>query len=156
MDQPSAKVEQVWRTSRVTRALCWVGLAAFGVGAVVLLVLAAWPTDGVDRVGFLVFGLGLAGFAAYAWRGGLRTRIEARPFGLVVINPIRTYIVPWDAVVQVEPGYSGLLIIGGGRSVTAWAVQQANISEWLGRRSRSVRVAEEILAAARLHRPEGA
>lgn len=142
---------RVWHTALFTRAVCLVLLVATGSGGLLVLAVAAWPTPNTSRVDGFVFGTFLCLWAVAMWRCGLHARIEATPEGLVVRNPVRTRRVPWAEVVDVQPSYSGLDITGSAGTVTAWAVQQANISEWLRRRSRSVVVAEQILELARAH-----
>jgi hypothetical protein len=38
--------------------------------------------------------------------------------------------------------------LANGRTVTAWAVQEANLSDWLGRKTRSKRIAAELMDIA--------
>ena len=102
-----------------------------------------------DPVG-LVVGLCALAVALSAWRFGLYPRVTATNDGLTVRNPLRTTFLPWTEVLHVSPGYSGLEIDRpNGTTVTAWAVQEANISDWLGRQTRSKAIAAELMELAR-------
>ena len=101
-----------------------------------------------DRSGL---GLGLIGIALVlsSWRFGLYPNVTATDNGLTVRNPFGTSHVPWNDVVSVSPGYSGLVIVRtNGEAVTVSAVQEANIADWLGRETRSKRIAAEFMQLA--------
>ncbi|MGZ4531157.1 MAG: PH domain-containing protein [Mycobacteriaceae bacterium] len=76
-------------------------------------------------------------------RGSFCPYIEADVGGLTVRNPLGTRQIGWSEIRHVSPGYSGLVIrLENERSVTAWAVQEANVAAWLRRPTRSKRIAK--------------
>lgn len=79
------------------------------------------------------------------WRCSFYPKVIATANAVTIRNPIRTRTVEWSAIQSVRPGYSGLVFrLKDGASVTAWAVQQANISTWLKRPTRAKRIVERI------------
>ena len=86
--------------------------------------------------------------AFFVWRCALHPRIELDDRTICVVNPFASHVLRLDEIVAIEPSYSGLEIrVADGGRTTAWAVQRSNFSLFLGQRSRSDRVADEIRAA---------
>jgi hypothetical protein len=87
--------------------------------------------------------------AAGFWRFGIYPRVTATPQELTVRNPILTRRLSWAEVGSVTPGYSGLAIeTSDGRSISAWAVQQANFSTWFNRQTRAKSVSHKLMELA--------
>lgn len=87
------------------------------------------------------------------WIAAGRPRVMLTASQVVVINPFWTYRRELADIVEVHGGWFGLWIqTREQRPIAAWAVQKANFSTWLGRRTRADEVAEEISAAALVHR----
>ncbi|MGI8806519.1 MAG: PH domain-containing protein [Acidimicrobiales bacterium] len=83
----------------------------------------------------------------------LRPSIEASPDSLRIQNPFRTYVVRWDEIRSVVPGYRGLQIeLSDGSVVNAFAAQKSNWSSWRHRSTRADEIAAELLRRAGLAR----
>ncbi len=86
--------------------------------------------------------------AFFVWRCALHPRIELDDRIIRIVNPFASHVLRLNEVVAIEPSYSGLEIRSAdGGKTTAWAVQRSNYSLFVGRRTRSDRVADEIRAA---------
>lgn len=129
-----------WRPRPASR----VGLVVFALGE---LAFAAWLIRAAALDDALLAGVAFACFAAVgpavlALRYAFRARIVAKDDVLVVIGSLSERTIPWSDVVGADPGYSGITVhLRDGSSVIAGAVQKANISAWLGRRTRADAVA---------------
>ena len=148
--------EARWEVRPVAR---WAGSACIiaGLGTPLAVSVYSFATMGwrgaTALPSFILGGL----FALGGWRLALVPQIAAAESGIVVDNPFGRTIVPWDDVADVVPGYAGLIIRRrDGRAVTAWAVQKANASKWMHRRTRADEVAEGLLRMADERRPTGA
>ncbi|GAB3989995.1 PH domain-containing protein [Nocardioides marmoraquaticus] len=100
--------------SSASRALGAVMVAIAG------LVLLAVATDGADAVvtwGPLVVLFGVLGWAAF-WQ----PYVEVSDGGVRVVNTLRTVLVPWPAVDEVEGRY-GLTLRTAWGTVQAWGAQ---------------------------------
>lgn len=90
-----------------------------------------------------------AGFIAVgvsgSWLFILRPWVGIDGDDLIVVNPIGGWRVSLTEVAWTEPGPTGLGIVrSDASSVTAWAIQQGNLTTVLGRPSRSKEIASEI------------
>ena len=90
-----------------------------------------------------------AGFVAVGGAGSwvfiLRPWVGIDGDDLVVINPLGGRRISLTDVAWVEPGSTGLeIVMIDATSVTAWAIQQGNLTTALGRPSRSKEIASEI------------
>lgn len=148
--QPLAR-DQRWRVSQPGRVVAWFSLvvcAVLALGCIGGLILGS-----AGRPELAFFVALFTALAIFAWRAGLHPSLALRGGELVVANPIRTRQIPVHDIVGVVPGYSGLVISyrdqGAVRFTAAWAVQKANVSAWMKRRTRSDEVAAAILSAAR-------
>jgi hypothetical protein len=92
-------------------------------------------------------------FALGGWRLGLHPSLRATADGVVIRNPFRRLVVPWNQVEGALPGSRGIIVLRTDRSpVKAWAVQKANWSHFLGKRRRADDVAEYLTRCAKLRR----
>ena len=83
--------------------------------------------------------------AGIAVRYARRVRLIAGPDGLLVVNVFKERRLGWSEIESAIPGYHGISIqLHDGTTVVAGAVQKANLTEWLGRRTRADVVAECI------------
>jgi len=126
----------------------WRQLAA----ASVVLAVGGFLVGAVFDPVWLVVGLISVGpFAAIVILQVLRPRIEASPEGLMIRNPLRSYVVRWDEIRGVVPGYWGLQIeLSDGTVRTAFAAQKSNWSSWRHWSTRANEIAAEILRRAGL------
>lgn len=133
-----------WRVSRTGRAGAALVMIAFIGGALFTAVNSyRAPGDGPYDRYFVALLLAFMGSAI--WRGSFYPYVEADIDGLTVRNPLRTSRIKWNQIRDVSPGYNGLSIqTENGRSVTAWAVQEANIANWLKRPTRPKKIANQI------------
>lgn len=141
LTEPSGPVDveerQRWRIGRLGRVS--MGLAELGIVALFAGLVA---TDTSNLPGAIVV-VGVV--SLFSWRGVLAPYIEVTKAALVVRNPLRRWVIPWEEIVDVRPGYSGLTIQRVTKSpIVAWAVQKMNISVWLGWRTRADDVSEAI------------
>ena len=137
----------VWRAAVLS---IWNGRVGIGLGlgaAVVGVVVGAVSAS--DRGALIAAPAGIA-VAVAGWRYALYPLVQATADVLVVRNPWRTYRIPWTEIRAVASGYSGLEITTRAGGVTAWAVQKSNMMRWLGRDTRSDRIASELIARLRL------
>jgi Bacterial PH domain len=119
-----AGAQQVYRGAGA--AVAWWAWAVFAVA--VLADIALRHHDHVSAVAAAVI-LAITGIMyACAWR----PRVVAAPDGIRVVNPVRTHLIPWAAVLRVEVAQTlrvGYAIPGGGENsapentVHSWAVQ---------------------------------
>ena len=145
----------VWRTSRSMRA-AWVCVALL-IAAEAVRTLAGAPSIPSGTAGKVSAGLVLVAVTTGAWRLAFHPRLVLTNATVIVVNPIRTTVIPLDQIApRVSCGYYGLTIkyLDGTsmRSVTAWAVQKANLSTWLHRHARADDAVRAIAEAAR-HSP---
>lgn len=95
------------------------------------------------------FGLALALAGPLGiWLFGFRPRVTLDSTELTVVNPLGTRRLIVHEITEAVPGYLGLENRSGDRVVTAWAVQQMNISTLLMADTRASRVAAQILDRA--------
>ena len=140
--------EARWQVRPVAR---WAGWASVIAGLVTPLAVSVYSFATMGWQGatalpsFVLGGL----FALGGWRFALVPQITADESGIVVDNPFGRTVVSWDDVADVVPGYGGLAVRRrGGRAVVAWAVQKANASKWIHKRTRADEVAEALLRMA--------
>ncbi len=137
-----AKATVCWRPSGAAR---WGTLAAFG-GISVLAVFDELQ-NGHSGLGGLQVAVALfLLWFLFAWRPSLCVRCDE----VVIRNPLWTRRIPLSAVQDAAPGYLGIVIRRTDRRlpVTAWAIQQMNITATVGAETRAGRAAEQIRAAA--------
>ncbi|MEU0265847.1 hypothetical protein [Nocardioides sp. NPDC006303] len=97
----------------------------------------AWTIEWV--VGFIAVG------ASASWLFILRPWVGIDGDDLIVVNPLGGWRVSLTDVAWVEPASTGLEIVRrDASSVTAWAIQQGNLTTAFGRPSRSKEIASEI------------
>lgn len=126
--------------SRVALLVFTLGELAFGV----------WLVRVAAHEHALLAGLVFALFVAVvpavvALLYAVRARIVALEDVLVVGGCMSERWIRWSDVVGAKPGYSGITIhLRDGSSVVASAVQKANVSVWLGRRTRADAVSAVI------------
>ncbi|MGF0118266.1 hypothetical protein ACQFYA_18385 [Promicromonospora sp. Marseille-Q5078] len=112
----------------------------------ILLLLAdtAIPRHPDDTLGSILFGYTLIGggglFVLLIGRGWIRVSDE----GISARNIVTKTWVPWSEVAALEAGSKVGVVQRDGQTWWCWAVQQANISGMLNRRSRVDRVVAEI------------
>jgi hypothetical protein len=136
---------QEWRTSRLARyggavvALTWSGIVGVDI-------LASDGRSGAwsDWVLHTVLA------AALWWLLALRPLVRLDAQRVVVRNPLWTHRLALADVADAVPGYFGVLIPRRARRlpVVAWAVQQANVSEWRGDQTRASDLANRLRDAA--------
>jgi Bacterial PH domain len=143
----------VWHTSRLARVFGYIGLALGVAGIVVGVIMLGVARNVILGVSLTVTGPMLF---MYGWRYGLRPCIVANDEGLIVRNPWRLYHLSWSDILDIQPGYSGLVIKTRWGEIDAWAVQRAEIATWIGKRTRSDNIAEEIRVLATEKRTEHA
>ena len=95
------------------------------------IAVATWVTAALMASGQLLAGrfdqastyavlTGLVFVAALAWVTMWRPAVEVAPHGVVLRNPLRTVLVTWPALVEVD-GRLGLRLATGERRWSAWA-----------------------------------
>lgn len=89
--------------------------------------------------------MGMIG-VAFAVSVLLRPKLEAWTGGVLVLNSIFRYWIPWSAVRSIDADMRVEISTTDGKVVATWAIQKANITAALGRRSRTDRVAERLNA----------
>lgn len=125
----------VWRTSPGAKVLVYAAVVVCAPAAVALGVGAA--SEGDVATAAWCIGLTLA-VAATAIVYVHRVRVICSRDELVVVSLLRRRRLNWGAVASADSGFSGVAIhLKDGRQITASAVQKANASVWLGRRTRS-------------------
>lgn len=78
-----------------------------------------------------------------------RCRLILTGDSVVVVNPLRTRIVPLRQIIDVSPGAGGLAIETGALgTVRVFAVQTAAVVEWLRLPSRAEQISDELRLAA--------
>jgi len=132
----------------VRRGIGWACIIIFGLvpGVVSVISFATLGWQGGAPLGFFVF-CGI--FALLGWRFCLVPQIAAADSGIVVDNPFRRSVIPWEDVTDVVPGPTGLIIRRReGRATIAWAVQKDNLSTGLHKRTHADEVAETLMKMA--------
>ena len=145
----ASALPRTWGVAPFTKVAMTTIVIVLGLGSVAAIVtgLSLAINDG-DSIGLVIGAIGSA-LVLGAWRFGLYPSVTATTDGITVRNPLGTTHVPWNDVVSVSPGYSGLEITRtDGTTVIVSAVQEANAAAWLGRRTRSKLVAAELMQLA--------
>jgi hypothetical protein len=93
---------------------------ALGVGLVVVAAigLVSAASDGVDVL--LTYGAPVVHFGLLGWAAFWRPYVEVSDGGVTVANTLRTVMVPWPSIEEVEGRY-GLQLRTAYGSVTAWS-----------------------------------
>ena len=115
---------QVYRTTG--SLVAWWGWAAFAV--LILVVLALGHHDHAALVTAVV----VIAITGIMYACALHPRIVASPADLTVVNPLRTHVVPWSAVTQVELVHNVRIHYqgpDGAAIVHSWAVQSSGRSQ---------------------------
>lgn len=147
IDDRDGKRKPHWSMTWRPRPTSRVGLVVFALGE---LAFGAWLIRVAAEEDALLSGIAFAFFAAVtpaviALRYAFRARIVATDDALVVVGCLSERKIPWSNVVGADPGYSGITVhLRDGSAVVAGAVQKANVSGWLGRRTRADAVAASI------------
>lgn len=96
--------------------------ASRALGAVLVLVAAAGLVSTlVDEVGDVIrLGAPVALFGVLGWAAFWRPYVEFSDGGVTVVNTLRTVVVPWPALEDVDGRY-GLKLSTAYGAVTAWA-----------------------------------
>lgn len=151
----TAELPICWRSRLLSRlGLGVAALGLLGVPVVMVAMLAAGPLE-PEAIGwtFAIVVLTLPGVVAFIL-AAVRPRVCAGTSALKVRNLVATHHVPWEEVLQAEPGYYGIIIRRRTEAdVVAVAVQKSNMASWLGRRTRADLVAERIMDIARNQKP---
>ena len=72
--------------------------------------------------------------------------IELRDNDMYIRNRVASTLVPYERVLSVRPGWGGVSITrDDGSTVVVWAVQKANISRILKRRTRADQLSDDIM-----------
>lgn len=105
------------------------------LGAAICSCALAQLADGLIRQGVrlnLVMGIGvMGGFTALVFVLALRPSLSLTESTLVIRNPMRTYRVDLLDVIDVWPGYSGVVVATRGQAeISVWAVQKSNLAAW--------------------------
>lgn len=128
-------VRRTWRVTRTGRVVC-VLLASFYVGlAVSVLSIAGSVNDDDVRLdvsdGLLLDGVFLFLAIGHVWVSQ-RCRLILTDESVVVVNVVRTKVLPLPEAVEVTPRDAGLEIETRTRgTVRVFAAQTSNLSEWL-------------------------
>jgi ribosomal protein S18 acetylase RimI-like enzyme len=148
----TVSTRRVWRAAPATLVLVWV----FTLAAVSTLVVLAYLVYALRHQIWLPTLLGLLTLATalYAWRFGLHPQLRATDRGLVVRNPFRTHSFAWEDLTVVAPGENGLVVGSENGQVEAWCIQQSRSATGRGRRTRSDRIAAELLDLQDAHDPQ--
>lgn len=93
----------------------WVAIGAAVVVAV-LVILQVPATAAVSMLGLPAF------IAVLAWACYLRPRAILHPDGVLVINILRTYYVPFARIVDIDSRLGVTLETDGGRKIGVWAL----------------------------------
>lgn len=109
-----------------TSSAATIGWVAIGAAAVVaiLIVLQVPATAAVSMLGLPAF------IAVLAWTCYLRPRATLRPDGVLVINIVRTYDVPFARIVDIDRRLGVTLETDSGKKIGVWALPNS------GRRAR--------------------
>lgn len=112
---------------------------------VVFVVPAAIEGEMLAGLLFAVVFCGGPAAAAVVWVH--RSRVVCSAEGLEVVGLWSRRWIEWSRVCSASPGYWGVEVsLSDGSTVVAGAVQKANVSVWLGRRTRADEVADFINA----------
>ena len=138
----------VWEATTGARVLTVASVVVCAVPALALSYFATVDGELLEAVvSVAVFLVG--GAVALGWV--FRSKVVCEPNELVVVNFLCERRINWGAIAGARPGYYGVVIeLKDGRRVTATAVQKANASTWLGRRTRSDDLVDVI--TGRVHR----
>ena len=144
-------MRRTWRVTRTGRVVC-VLLALVYVGlAVSVLSTAGSVIDDVRMdVSDSLFLAGVFVFLAvgHVWVSQ-RCRLILTDESVVVVNAVRTTVLPLPEVIEVTPGDAGMEIETRTRgTVRVFAVQTSILSEWLRLDSRADDIGDEIRLAA--------
>lgn len=137
----------VWRPSKVA----FVGIYTFAMFMVLVgvAILGVAADEGEALQGALFAVVAFGGPAAVAIVWVQRCRVVCSSDAVEVVGLVTRRRIGWHEVVGANPGYWGLQIhLRDGSVVVAGAVQKANVSVWLKRRTRSDELAELIEARA--------
>ncbi len=121
------------------------GYIAVGGGATVaVLALAASVSIGYwgETVPVALFFLVMA--AALYRLARARLELSADLKCLTVVNPLQREEIAMSAVSRFRSGNCLQIELAGGRSVTVWALQRANLTQWRGGVSNADRAAAEL------------
>lgn len=142
----------VWLPLRVTGVLLSVTFIGFGLAFAVIAAAA----EGAEILAWLVLALIFAASGVGMFRVVVWPALTATPDGLVIQNPIRSHVVPWDDIERLEPGYHGILVVRRhARPVIAVAVQKSNMATASGATTRADRVIATLAAIAARHEDTG-
>jgi len=129
-----------WRVSLLGR----LG-AILALTVVVGIALAITVAAGLN-VGTSFLWLWAAAGAVGVWRWAYVPKISLVEDGVDVRNRVSTRFVPYGQIDSATPGWGGIrLRTKSGETVVMFAVQKANASNWLHRRTRADVVCEEIM-----------
>lgn len=127
-----------WRartSSRVVAALVWLPLAAWASVEIVLKEQAP-VYEGVTVVALACLAV---------WAFAFRPRLCVDGTAVEIQNPLRRHRLEAPEVTDIWVAYSGIRFErSSGPPVTAWAVQEWNLSKMLHRRTRAQEVAEAL------------
>ncbi|ELS51482.1 hypothetical protein STVIR_7500 [Streptomyces viridochromogenes Tue57] len=142
VSQGAASSGRTWRISPLGRVF----LVVVGLG---VLAAVAADLDTMLRNGGVFVPVVLSAVSGAFFAASFRTSLTLTDHEVIIRNLGWTRTVPLATVTRVHAGYGGIEIeTSQGRYVTAMAVQKANVSLWLGRRTRADDVAEAIQEAA--------
>ncbi|WP_149825830.1 hypothetical protein [Streptomyces tailanensis] len=140
--QGASDSERTWRVSPLGRVFSVV--VGFGVLAAIAADLDTMLRNGGVFVPVVLSAVAGAFFATSFW-----TSLTLTDHEVIIRNLGWTRTAPLATVTRAQAGYSGIEIeTSESRHMTAMAVQKANLSVWLGRRTRADEVAEAIQEAA--------
>lgn len=129
--------ERVWRippAGRIAGLLLTVGWIGLAIGS-----------SAIGNSFAIVFWVGAAIMAVGVWRWAFVPYVAVGPKEIVVQNRLGKRTLDYAQIRDVRTGPYGLiLLLNGGGSVTAWAVQKGNLAKWLHVRTRADEVAEAI------------
>ncbi len=129
-----------WRVSPSGRYGLGLVFATLSCAAVLDSIVNDYPWWQGAQLGFVLMPI----WYLFAMRPEIRLYSDR----VVVRNPLLTHCVPLTQVVSAKPGYLGITIRRrDGWPVIGWAVQQTNVSQWAGVRTRASEVANAINSA---------
>jgi hypothetical protein len=140
--QGASNPGRTWRISLLGRVF----FVVVGIG--VLASIAA-DLDTMLRNSGVFVPVVLSAVASAFFATSFWTSLTLTDHEVIIRNLGWTRTVPLATVTRAQAGYGGIEIeTSEGRHMTAMAVQKANLSMWLGRRTRADDVAEAIQEAA--------
>ena len=138
-------VPVTWRP-RLAGRVCGVIFAAGSALATIGAVINVVRGDLVLLTGLVLFPV----CGVLSWQLSIGSSLTLTPAEVIVRNPFGTSRIPLPDITDVKAGYGSLAIRRADRTtITAWAVQKANIATWLRRHTRADDVVEAIRTAAR-------